>query len=207
MIRFLNLPNLITLTGLVLALASALLAANGRLAHALAALIGAGICDLFDGFVARKLALSDEARTFGARLDSVVDGCAFGIAPAILLHFAGLHTPPELALLALFACCAAFRLAYFDTVGLATEGAAKYYTGLPTTFTALVLPLALLAGFHSKEAMRLAADVATPALSLAMVSPFKVRKPGGAWYAIFAVLAIAMVSVYLALADRFAASS
>lgn len=204
MIRFWNAANAVTLLGLTSALASALLAAEGRLAYAVCALIASGLCDFFDGWVARKLTRTDEEKAFGAHLDTVVDGCSFAIAPPLLLHAAGLTSAPELALLVFFACCAVWRLAYFDTVGLATEGTVRYYTGVPTTFAALVLPIAFTAGFVGRDALRISANVAALALALAMVSPFKVKKLGGIFYVVFALAALVAGGAFVVFGDRFA---
>lgn len=204
MLRFVDVANLLSLVGLASALAGALLAMHGRLAHGLVAMILSGLCDLFDGLIARRLARTDEQRAFGGHLDSVVDACAFGFAPAIWLHAAGLRSLPECALLAFFAACAVWRLAYFDTVGLSTEGGARYYTGVPVTYAALVIPIAALAGFAGAEALRWTLVGACGVLALTMVSPLRVRKPGGAMYAVFLLAAIGMISAYVGLASRFA---
>lgn len=197
MLRFLDPANALSLVGLASALAGAILAMHGRLAQGLVAMIASGLCDLFDGLVARNLTRTDEQRRFGGHLDSVVDAAAFGFAPAIWMHAAGVRTLPECALLAFFASCAVWRLAYFDTVGLSTEGEARYYTGLPVTYVALVIPLAALAGFAGASALRWTLDGAAFALALAMVSPFRVRKPGGAMYAVFLLAAAGMIALYL----------
>lgn len=204
MIRFWNAANAVTLVGLLSALASALFAARGQVPYAVCALIASGLCDFFDGWVARRLTRTDEQKRFGAHLDTVVDGCSFAIAPPLLLYAAGLKSPPELALLGFFACCAVWRLAYFDTVGLATEGEVRYYTGVPTTFAALVLPIAFTAGFLGAPQLRVAANVAAAALALAMVSPFKVKKLGGIFYVVFALLAVTAGGAFLVFGDRFA---
>ncbi|MBI2930643.1 MAG: CDP-alcohol phosphatidyltransferase family protein [Planctomycetes bacterium] len=200
MLRFWNVPNGVTMTGLLAAVACAMWAVHGRIAWAAAALIVSGLCDFFDGFLARRMRLSDEGRRFGARLDSLVDACSFGFAPVFLLHAAGSGHPMELALLAVFLGCAVWRLAYFDTVGL-SEG---HYVGLPTTYVALVLPLAFLAGFAGRPPLRIAADAAATMLAVAMVAPVRVAKPGGVWYGIFLVLGLGLAAVYVALAGRFA---
>ena len=76
---------------------------------------------------------------------------------------------------------------------------------VPTTFVALVLPLVLLSGFAGAGALRLAGAAAALGLALLMVSPVKIRKPGGAWYAFFLALAAATAGVYAAFASRFPA--
>ena len=57
----LHAANGVTLTGLLLALLVVVLAARGSVHGAFAALVGAGLCDLFDGFIARRLTLSEHA--------------------------------------------------------------------------------------------------------------------------------------------------
>jgi CDP-diacylglycerol--serine O-phosphatidyltransferase len=206
MLRFWNRANALTLCGLAAGLLCALLAAEGRLAHAVVALVCAGLCDLFDGFVARRMQRSEEVKAFGGHLDSVVDACNFGLAPTLLLHGCGMRSAPEIAALVFFTSCAAWRLAYFDTIGLSAEGDTRYYTGLPTTFTALVLPLLLLSGFASATALRIAANAGALGLGLAMTSGARIPKPGGKWYAVLLAIAVAMIGVYGGLAARFAGS-
>ncbi|RMG18833.1 MAG: hypothetical protein D6731_01180 [Planctomycetota bacterium] len=197
MVRFMNRANAITLAGACAGLAAALLAVRGHVAYAFAALIVCGLCDVFDGLVARRLERSEEEKTFGGRLDSLVDAVSFGAVPPVVLHEAGLRSPPELLLLGLFLCCAVWRLAYFDTVGLVQEpGARPRYRGLPTTFSALALPLAGTVGFHDPQALRLALDVAVPALALFMIAPLRFPKPSGVWYVLIPACGVGLLVLY-----------
>jgi CDP-diacylglycerol---serine O-phosphatidyltransferase len=198
-LHFMNAANAITLLGACAGLAAAILAVQGKLPFALCAFAIAGLCDLFDGLVARKLTRTDEQKAFGARLDSLCDACVFGALPPFLFYAAGMTTPAELGVLAAFLCSAVWRLAYFDTVGL-TDGS---YRGLPTTFVALVVPLAFLAGFDGASTLRVAANASAAALAVAMVAPFKLPKPGGVFYVIFPLLAIGVVVTYLSLGGRY----
>ena len=109
--RLLDIANALTLAGLAAAVACSLLAINGLLAYAVVALMVSGLCDLFDGFVARKLNRTTEQRQFGGHLDSVVDACSFGFAPVVLMYASGLDSAVEIPLLILFAACAVWRLA------------------------------------------------------------------------------------------------
>jgi CDP-diacylglycerol--serine O-phosphatidyltransferase len=202
-----NRANAITLVGACAGLAAALLAVEGHLAYALGTLIVCGICDVFDGLVARTLTRTEEERTFGARLDSLVDATSFGIAPPLVLHAAGLTHPAELALLFVYLACAVWRLAYFDTLGLVDSGESKRYRGLPTTFCALGFPVAGLAGFHSGEALRIALDVTAPVLAVLMVAPIRFPKPRGVWYGVIPAGGVGVLIAYFALADRFPGGS
>lgn len=204
MASFMNAANAVTLLGACAGLASALLAIHGHLAQSLAALIVCGLCDVFDGLIARRLTRTEEQKTFGGRLDSICDAVIFGAVPPIVMHQAGMNSPAELALLAVFLCCAVWRLAYFDTVGLAGgEGPSKYYYGLPTTFIALTLPLLASAGFYNQQALRIGLNVAALGSAIAMVSPFKFPKPRGIWYVIMPAAGVGMLVTYLALAAKF----
>lgn len=203
MLRFFDRANALTLVGLAAAVIGIVLSSRGLVPWAVVALIASGFCDALDGRLARTLSRTDEQKRFGAHLDTVVDACAFGIAPTALLHAVGLRTVPELAILVLFACCAAWRLAYFDTVGLADEGGRRSFTGLPTTFTSIGVPAALLAGLWGKEAMRVGGIVAGLGLAAAMVSPVKVPKPGGKATAVIGALAFALGVIYATQAHRF----
>ena len=112
-----------------------------------------------------------------------------------------------ITVLGVFLCCAAWRLAYFETVGLGEgEGASKHYHGFPTTFTALALPLLALSGFYNDQALRIAMNVAALGLSVAMVSPFKFPKPRGIWYVIIPTAAVGLLVTYLVLASSFPGS-
>lgn len=201
--QLLDLANALTLTGLAAAITCALLAINNQFAYAVVALMVSGTCDLFDGFVARQLDRSPEQRRFGGNLDSVVDACSFGFAPVVLMYASGLNSPLEILLLILFSACAVWRLAYFDTVGLQGDGPQRYFRGLPTTYVAMYLPLAFLAGFWGHAVLRGCVGVVMVLLALAMVSTFPIRKPRGVFYLLFPISGIALTVVYVTFADRF----
>jgi len=125
----------------------ALIAAiQGKYELAAWAIIAAAIFDMLDGRVARLL----HAETaFGAELDSLCDMTSFGVAPAVLLYLWSLTTLGKLGWLAAFliAACSALRLARFNT-RLEVQDK-KYFQGLPTPATALVIATAVL--FHEQS--------------------------------------------------------
>lgn len=192
-----NLPNVVTISGLVLGLATCLLALEGLFFLAAVTLIGSGICDLFDGFIARKVSLPPEARRFGAELDTVVDACSFGLAPAVFLYGYGLQSWPELILLGIYLWAACWRLAWFDAFGMVETEDAAYYNGLPVTFAALFLPLGFAVVLVAEAWAR--PVLAGLALLLAglMVSGLPIKKPRGLWYPVLLGMAVVMVAVYL----------
>ena len=197
MLHFFDLANAISLVALLSAAACCWFSIGGRPAYGIIALIVSGLADLFDGQVARRLRRTEDQKRFGRSMDSLVDACSFGLAPAALLYSIGLNQWFDLALLGFFLCCAVWRLAYFDTVGMETTGSAGCFVGLPTTYVALVLPLVFLTALMSTFWLHVSLRVATLALALAMVSPLRCRKPGLLVYAFFLMLALGVASVLI----------
>ena len=82
------LPNLITLLALCAGLTAIRLAIEEKLEWAVAAIVFAALLDGIDGRIARLLKGTSR---FGAELDSLADFVNFGVAPALILYFWGLH--------------------------------------------------------------------------------------------------------------------
>ncbi|MEX2093596.1 MAG: CDP-diacylglycerol--serine O-phosphatidyltransferase [Pirellulales bacterium] len=96
--------------------------------------------DSVDGQVAR---LTRRTSDFGAQLDSLCDLVSFGLAPAILLvkmcpQFTSLHSEAVWTIAALFACCAALRLARFN-VETDDNDDHMSFAGLPTPAAAAAI--------------------------------------------------------------------
>src|SRR5665213_417451 len=109
------LPNLITLLALCAGLTAIRLAIESKLELALAAIVFAALLDGIDGRVARMLKGTSR---FGAELDSLADFVNFGVTPALILYFWGLHELKSAGWIAalVFAICAALRLARFNVM-------------------------------------------------------------------------------------------
>ena len=96
--------------------------------------------DAVDGQVAR---ITRGVSDFGAQLDSLCDLVSFGLAPAILLvkmcpQFTNLHSEAIWSIAALFACCAALRLARFNVETDADDDHTSF-AGLPTPAAAAAI--------------------------------------------------------------------
>ncbi|HUO86872.1 MAG TPA: CDP-diacylglycerol--serine O-phosphatidyltransferase [Thermoanaerobaculia bacterium] len=89
----------------------------------------AGILDGLDGRIAR---LTNTESDFGREYDSLADVITFGVAPALLTFFWGLHQlgrPGWLVPLFFLVCCAT-RLARFNVQTRVVDS--RYFVGLPT---------------------------------------------------------------------------
>ena len=149
LIGFYNYTVILTYLSLVSSLLGIKFAFEGKAFAAMACLAASGICDMFDGVVARsKKDRTDDQKNFGIQLDSLCDVVCFGVFPAIFLYFNGVDSIVGIALLVLFVLCAVIRLAFFNVLEIKRQktegGAAKKYRGLPVTSIAIILPLTFL---------------------------------------------------------------
>ncbi|MCL2049486.1 MAG: CDP-alcohol phosphatidyltransferase family protein [Defluviitaleaceae bacterium] len=186
---YINIANAITLLGLLFSLAGCFFALNGNIRLGIIFLIISGICDLFDGAVARKIERTDLEKAYGGQLDSIVDAVSFGIAPAaIVLSSAGAEWY-ALLVYAFYIACVVSRLAYFSAAAVPNVPP-EHYQGLPTTYIALILPIVML--FRSS----FASIIALAAVGLLFVLNIKVPKPRGIWYILFPLIAIALIALW-----------
>jgi len=115
-----------------------------------------GICDAFDGCIARtKKNRTEDEKAFGIQLDSLCDVICFGIFPAIICYLMGVRGLLGVALVLFYCLCAVIRLGFFNVLEAkrqTTEGGAnKTYRGLPVTSIAFILPLAFWLQFLLPE--------------------------------------------------------
>jgi len=101
--------NAMTFAGFVLSFAAAWTIAGGRLMLASALVIASGLCDLFDGKIAR---LRGTAGKFGALLDSSLDRYSDALYYIAIAAYFWRADKPEFALLAFAACTGAFAISY-----------------------------------------------------------------------------------------------
>jgi len=143
------LPNLITLLALCAGLTAIRLAVESKLDLALAAIVFAALLDGIDGRIARMLKGTSR---FGAELDSLADFVNFGVAPALILYFWGLHDLKSAGWIAalVFAICAGLRLARFNVMiddPNKPAWAANFFTGIPAPAGAITVLLPIYLDF------------------------------------------------------------
>ena len=142
-------PNLITLLALCAGLTAIRMAFEDRYVLALAAIVFAAILDGIDGRLARFLKGTSR---FGAELDSLSDFVNFGVAPALILYFWGLHDLKSAGWIAamVFAICAALRLARFNVMIDDPDRPAwtsNFFVGMPAPAGAITVLLPIYAVF------------------------------------------------------------
>lgn len=160
-------PNIVTLSNLVLGITSLWYTVEGQHKEAAIAILLAMVFDGMDGRLARRFKVSSD---FGRELDSLSDLVSFGVAPSLLtyasvmfqLRFIGL------SLSIIFALCGAIRLARFNVLNIKT-----YFVGVPITFAG---PLMAIFVLMSNKLPLYFFPIVTILLSYLMVSNIKVPK-------------------------------
>lgn len=160
-------------------------------------LIVSGICDLFDGVVARKCKRNETQKAFGIQIDSLVDVIAFLVFPATLLmkSLSGVTGYVGLVISIVYVICGVTRLAWFN---ITTDGNTKFYSGLPVTYSALIIPVFnLIVSFTLVQnllgvliSQGIILMVLYVLIALLYILNVPIKKPRGIWYIVFSVLAI-----------------
>ncbi len=136
-------------------------------------LMFSGLCDAFDGKVARlKKNRTEFQKKFGVQIDSLADLVAFGVLPACIGNSMLWRYPhisdriPHMikgdrkegvflivlyTIMVLYILAALIRLAYYNVTEeerqKTEDSARKYFTGLPVTSASLIFPMVLLVQF------------------------------------------------------------
>ncbi len=166
------------------------------LRYSLVFLILAGICDMFDGKVARMCKRTNEEKEFGIQLDSLADTVNFLCLPVIIMLSLGMDTVFDVIVYCLFILCGVSRLGYFN-VNASLDNPVKFYSGLPVTSTAIIYPLVgLLHGQIPIHIFQTVLIIVTIITAMLFVLKVKVPKFKGSAYIIIPILAI-LLSVIL----------
>ncbi len=204
MIGFYNYTVILTYISLLISAVGIGFAATGRPFVALCCLMASGICDMFDGKIARTRKKStDEEKRFGIQLDSLCDIVCFGVLPAAVgISLAeGVSEAAEItswAVGALFILCSLIRLAYFNVTEetrQATEGGRRtHFMGLPVTTSAVIFPFVYALTILLSEYLPAAEPWVYPIFLLltavAFITPVKVGKPRAAGLVILSLVGL-----------------
>ncbi len=130
------LPHLVTTGGLFFGFYAIVQAFNDKPDLAALGIVLAGVCDAFDGRLAR---FTRSTSHFGVEYDSIADTVSFGVAPAMLAFSAGnlqVLGRTGWVMAFLFTACAALRLARFNVAPGRYRGR---FEGLPSPAAACMV--------------------------------------------------------------------
>ena len=160
-----------------------------------------GLCDMFDGKIARtKKNRTEVEKRFGIQIDSLSDIVCFGVAPAVLCYCFGMRGVIGVAILMFYVLAGLIRLAWFNVMEEQrqeeTTEKRECYQGLPITSMAIALPLVVvLKPFLGCEFM-LAMHVVMLVVGILFITNFKFRKPKNLTMgAIVVIVAMAVIGI------------
>ncbi len=200
-VGYYNVSVILTYLGLSFSIFGIYVAFTGNISLAFVCLILSGICDLFDGAVARNVKRSDSEKNFGVQIDSLCDVVCYGVFPIVLGICMGFTNKFDIAIYILYGICAVIRLAYFNVLTLEKKSFLKnkkddYYYGLPVTNVAIILPLIYFLKFLiSTKTFNLAYPWVMFIVAILFVSNFKLKKPSEYWYVICSILAVVGIAI------------
>ena len=203
MIGFYDYTVVVTYISLVSSIVGMFCAIDGKLTVAVFCLAFSGLCDMFDGKIARtKKDRTDDEKSFGIQIDSLCDIVCFGIFPIILGYKLGMCKFYSVVILALYGLAGVIRLAYFNVMeakqALVTESGEKFYKGLPITSMAIVLPLVFMIQFFVPDfVFRICLHLALFIVGLLFVVDFKLKKPGNKTLALLVLVVGAAVIIMM----------
>jgi len=161
-------------------------AISGQPNIAVICLIVSGVCDMFDGTVARTAKRTDMEKGYGIQIDSLADVISFGVLPAsigyCLYQQSGNHTAfgriVTAVIISIYVLCALIRLAYYNVTEeeLRAKGQKRTsYVGLPVTCSSLILSVsyAIISGLDNVAQIYLGLLLV---LSIAFLSKFQTPK-------------------------------
>lgn len=202
MIGFYSYTVVLTYLGLASAAMGMILTFQGFAKYALFCLAFSGLCNMFDGKVARlKKDRTEDEKRFGIQIDSLCDVVCFGAFPMILCYSIGMRGPAGISILVFYLIAGVIRLAFFNVMEEKrqdeTDEARKYYQGLPITSIAIILPLFCtlrpLLGHRFLSELH----ICILTVGLLFIINFPLRKPGWKMLTLLvAIVSCALIKIY-----------
>lgn len=159
-------------------------------------LILSGLCDMFDGKVARMCKRTEDEKQFGIQIDSLADTVNFLCLPVIIMLSLGMSSIIHVIIYCIFILCGLSRLGYFN-VHAKLDSPVKFYNGLPVTSTAIIYPvIGLLHGQVPVNVFHIILISVTFITAVLFVFRITIPKFKGSAYIIIPILAI-LLSVLL----------
>lgn len=190
-----DLPNICSLAGLFCAVLGIYFAVLGNFPAAMIGLLWAVFFDWSDGIIARRMqGRTDEQRTFGGQLDSLIDIVSFGICPAVVLLSYGQFSPWFIPGAFIIVAAGVIRLSYFNVFGLVGEST---YMGLALDNNVIILVFVFLFnGLVSQTTFTVILYTLLVVLAILNVTSIRTPKLAGRWYYVLSVYTLVLTMIY-----------
>lgn len=146
MIGFYNYSVILTYIGLISSVFGITQVFEGNYSVSFLCLLLSGVCDLFDGKIARMMKnRTEHEKVFGIQIDSLCDLVCFTVFPAVIGYSFGLNHGLGIVSSVMIVLGGVIRLGFFNVMEEErqrnTTENRKEYQGLPVTSVAIILPL------------------------------------------------------------------
>ena len=203
MIGFYDYTVVLTLLSLASSVFGMTQAMDAHFRAAIFCLALSGLCDTFDGKIARsKKNRTDDEKLYGIQLDSLCDIVCFGVFPTMICYFLGVNSKIGVLSIIYYCICGVIRLAFFNVLETNRQtgknNEEKVYHGLPITSISVILPMTFLLSLLVPE--KTFSVILTAMLLLVgtcFIIDFKMKRPKDAviWLLIV-LLAVAVVLIF-----------
>jgi CDP-diacylglycerol--serine O-phosphatidyltransferase len=156
-------------------------------------LIVAGVCDMFDGTVARMCKRTQIEKDFGVQLDSLADTVSFVVFPACMLVHMGNYSIASMVIACAYVFAGIMRLGWFNVTVEENKG---FFQGLPVTLSAVIVPAVyvILTFFKvSGFAFELSMYITFALIAFLFIFNFRLNKPNTKMRIVLAILALAII--------------
>ena len=175
---------------------------DGHFKRAIVCLALSGLCDMFDGKIARtKKNRTDEEKCFGIQIDSLCDIVCFGILPIVICYKIGITDVIGVVCLMIYGLAGLIRLAFYNVKEQIRQNETsenrKYYQGMPITSISVILPiLYMLRPAFQDNVFLIVLKVVVFITALLFVTNFKFKKPNNLMLSVL-VFVVAMAVIYM----------
>ena len=184
MIGFYDYTVVLTYIGFASGITGMFCASTRHIRWAVFFLALSGLCDMFDGKIARtKKNRTEDEKNFGIQIDSLCDVVCFGVLPIIICFNLGMRHIYSMVILVLYGLAGVIRLGYFNVMEAKrqseTDENRKYYQGLPITSMAIALPILFVVSplLPGHNAFLVILHIMVAVVGILFVTDFKMRKP------------------------------
>ncbi len=148
MIGFYDYTVVLTYISLACSVIGMFCASEMNLRWAIFCLAVSGLCDMFDGKIARtKKNRTEDEKNFGIQIDSLCDVVCFGIFPIIICYKIGMNHMYSMVILVLYGLAGVIRLGYFNVMEAKRQNETDEKTMPAGIMILILLKTALLCRF------------------------------------------------------------
>lgn len=169
MVGFYNWSVVLTYFGVAISIWGSTRAVAGDYTIAFICLVLSGLCDVFDGQIARRIKRTQDECSFGTQIDSLADMINFVLLPVVI----SIKLSVPIIILIVYTLAAIIRLGYYNVKGLSNGS----FLGLPVTFIAMFFPLVYCISLFFRLEIYIHYWILILSMAVLFIVPLKVKKP------------------------------